>query len=400
MDSKRICIYSFIYLTLIVLFLRLLHILVTSQSLTLDHQSIRIKKQPLLPLRFSYDGTFKILQVADMHYGNGLLTRCRDVLKSEFEQCSDLNTTQFLRILIEVEKPDFVAFTGDNIFGTSATDAAESLFGAFGPVLESGVPWAAVLGNHDQESTLNREELMSFISLMDYSLSQTFPSVDTTDKNYQEMLRDIDGFGNYDLRVWGAPSSPFANTSVLNLYFLDSGDRATVNGLRTYDWIKESQLNWLRGISKEYKVDASLTWTTTPPALVFFHIPIPEIRQGPIEEIVGTYREHVACSSVNSGVLQTLTSMEEVKAVFVGHDHTNDFCGKLKGLWFCYGGGIGYHGYGKAGWPRRARIILAELGKEENSWTGVEKIRTWKRLNDENLSKIDEQVLWHKHMKK
>lgn len=253
MDSKRICIYSFIYLTLIVLFLRLLHILVISQSLTLDHQSIRIKKQPLLPLRFSYDGTFKILQVADMHYGNGLLTRCRDVLKSEFEQCSDLNTTQFLRILIEVEKPDFVAFTGDNIFGTSATDAAESLFGAFGPVLESGVPWAAVLGNHDQESTLNREELMSFISLMDYSLSQTFPSVDTTDKNYQEMLRDIDGFGNYDLRVWGAPSSPFANTSVLNLYFLDSGDRATVNGLRTYDWIKESQLNWLRGISKEYK---------------------------------------------------------------------------------------------------------------------------------------------------
>lgn len=47
-----------------------------------------------------------------MHYGNGLLTRCRDVLESEFEQCSDLNTTQFLRRLIEVEKPDFVAFTG------------------------------------------------------------------------------------------------------------------------------------------------------------------------------------------------------------------------------------------------------------------------------------------------
>lgn len=112
-----------------------------------------------------------------------------------------------------------------------------------------------MLGNHDQESTLNREELMSFISLMDYSLSQTYPSVHTTkDKNNQDMLMDIDGFGNYDLRVLGAPSSPFANSSVLNLYFLDSGDRATVNGVRTYDWIKESQLNWLRGISKEYKV--------------------------------------------------------------------------------------------------------------------------------------------------
>lgn len=133
---------------------------------------------------------------------------------------------------------------------------------------------------------------------------------------------------------------------------------------------------------------------------MFFHIPIPEIRRGPIEEIVGTYRENIACSSVESGVLQTLTSMEDVKAVFIGHDHTNDFCGKLNGLWFCYGGGIGYHGYGKAGWHRRARIVLAELGKDEKSWTGVEKIRTWKRLNDENLSKIDEQILWHKQMKK
>lgn len=75
------------------------------------------------------------------------------------------------------------------------------------------------------------------------------------------MQMDIDGFGNYDLRVWGAPSSSLANTSVLNLYFLDSGDRATVNGLRTYDWIKESQLNWLRAISKEHKVLYQFTAT-------------------------------------------------------------------------------------------------------------------------------------------
>jgi hypothetical protein len=145
-------------------------------------------------------------------------------------------------------------YPGDNIFGTSSIDAAESLFGAFGPVLESGLPWAAVLGNHDQESTLTREELMSFISLMDYSLSQTFPSIDTTDSNNQYLKVDIDGFGNYNLRVWGAPGSPFTNSSVLNLYFLDSGDRATVNGLRTYGWIKESQLSWLRGVSEKYKV--------------------------------------------------------------------------------------------------------------------------------------------------
>lgn len=47
-----------------------------------------------------------------MHYGNGALTRCRDVLDSEFEHCSDLNTSRFLKRMIEAEKPDFIAFTG------------------------------------------------------------------------------------------------------------------------------------------------------------------------------------------------------------------------------------------------------------------------------------------------
>lgn len=112
--------------------------------------------------------------------------------------------------------------------------------------------------------------------------------------------------------------------------------------------------------------------------------------------MTGTYREYVACSIVNSGVLNTILAMGDVKAVFIGHDHTNDFCGNLEGIWFCYGGGFGYHGYGVAGWPRRARIILAELGRGEREWNGVERIRTWKRLDDEMLSKIDEQTLWER----
>lgn len=185
-----------------------------------------------------------------MHYGTGL-TRCRDVLSSEFQWCSDLNTTLFLKRMIDAEKPDFIAFTGDNIFGSSTDDAAESLFKAFGPAMDSRLPWAAVLGNHDQESTMTREELMSFISLMDYSLSQPNPSTeDPSDPTKQQFITDIDGFGNYDLRVWGAPGSHLANKTILNLFFLDSGDRAVVNGVRTYGWIKESQLSWLRHVSK------------------------------------------------------------------------------------------------------------------------------------------------------
>ncbi|KAK8598012.1 hypothetical protein V6N13_095404 [Hibiscus sabdariffa] len=373
--------HSVLYLAFLYAILYFLH-----ANLLLDRRPVHHKKWPHLPLRFRHDGTFKILQVADMHFGAGLITRCRDVLPSQFPYCTDLNTTRFLKTMIQLENPDFVAFTGDNIFGPSTSDAAESLIKAFGPVTKSGVPWAAVLGNHDQESTMTREELMSFISVMDYSLSQTNPA-----------SKDIDGFGNYDLSVYGAPGSSLANSSVLNLFFLDSGDRETVQGVRTYGWIKESQLHWLRSVSQGHQ-EVNRVAKTQPadpsPALAFFHIPIPEVRQLYYQKIVGEFREGVACSSVNSGVLNTLVSIKDVKAVFIGHDHTNDFCGNLEGIWFCYGGGFGYHGYGRAGLHRRARVILAELRKGDKEWMGVERIKTWKRLDDENLSKIDEQVLW------
>ena len=57
--------------------------------------------------------------------------------------------------------------------------------------------------------------------------------------------------------------------------------------------------------------------------------------------------------------------MGDVKVVFTGHDHGNDFCGELTGIHLCYAGGFGYHAYGKAGWGRRARVVVASLEKTD-----------------------------------
>ncbi|CAH1421327.1 unnamed protein product [Lactuca virosa] len=85
----------------------------------------------------------------------------------------------------------------------------------------------------------------------------------------------------------------------------------------------------------------------------------------------------------------------DVKAVFTGHDHLNDFCGELKGINLCYAGGFGYHAYGKAGWSRRSRVVVVSLEKESSgNWGAVKSIRTWKRLDDEKLTTIDDQILW------
>lgn len=96
---------------------------------------------------------------------------------------------------------------------------------------------------------MNREELMSLISLMDYSISQVNPYSEVPRK-----LVEIDGFGNYNIKIHGSFGSDMVNTSMLNLYLLDSGDRETVDGRQTYGWIKKSQLLWLSETSKQLQV--------------------------------------------------------------------------------------------------------------------------------------------------
>jgi hypothetical protein len=64
-------------------------------------------------LRFRREGgTFKVLQVADMHYADGRSTPCQNVLPSQEHGCSDLNTTAFLYRVLRAEDPDLVVFTG------------------------------------------------------------------------------------------------------------------------------------------------------------------------------------------------------------------------------------------------------------------------------------------------
>jgi len=342
-------------------------------------------RRPYIPndtkqLRFDKKkGEFRILQVADMHYADGKKTPCEDVLPQQIAHCTDLNTSDFINRMIEAEKPDLIVFTGDNIFGFDAEDAAASMNAAFAPAIESKIPWAAVLGNHDQQSTLSREGVMDHIVGMKHTLSQSNPpGVDV-----------IDGFGNYNLEVHGVEGTNLMNKSILNLYFLDSGDYSTVPSIPGYGWIKPSQQFWFQKTSKK------LQKKLKAPGLAYFHIPLPEFAYFDSSNFTGVRQEGISSASVNSGFFTTLVEAGDVKAVFTGHDHINDFCGKLTGIQLCYGGGFGYHAYGKAGWSRRARMVVVSLEKESHDdWGAVKSIKTWKRLDDENLTTIDGQVLW------
>lgn len=289
-----------------------------------------------------------------------------------------------------------IIFTGDNIYGSDCNDSAASQVAAFAPAVNSKIPWAAVLGNHDQEGDLDREQLMQQIVSMKYSLAQINPY--NTHLCECSLSAHIDGFGNYNLEVQGVQGSQLANKSVLNLYFLDSGDYSTVPGIGGYGWIKPTQQVWFSQTSAklqaEYKSEPAAQ-NESAPGLVYFHIPVPEFSSFDASSMTGVKQENISSPSVNSGFFTTMVEAGDVKATFVGHDHINDFCGELRGMYLCYGGGFGYHAYGLAGWPRRSRVVVASLGKDDHGvWAGVNEIITWKRLDDDSLSTVDKQVLW------
>ncbi|KAF4366450.1 hypothetical protein F8388_003688 [Cannabis sativa] len=341
-------------------------------------------------LRFGSNGVFKILQVADMHFADGKSSPCLDVLPNQVKGCSDLNTSAFIHRMILAEKPNLIVFTGDNIFGFDATDAVKSLNAAFAPAIASNIPWTAILGNHDQESTLSREGVMKHIVGLKNTLSQVNPPE----------AKFIDGFGNYNVEVGGVKGSSFENKSVLNLYFLDSGDYSTVPSIPGYGWIKASQQFWFERTSSKLRkayVSKPQPQKGPAPGLAYFHIPLPEFASFDKSNFTGVRQEGISSASVNSGFFTTMVGAGDVKAVFTGHDHLNDFCGKLTDIHLCYAGGFGYHAYGKAGWSRRARVVVATLEKlEEGGWGGVKSIKTWKRLDDHHLTTIDGQALWSK----
>ena len=119
-----------------------------------------------------------------------------------------------------------VVFTGDQLNGQGTSWDPRSVLAKFATtVTDRHIPWAAVFGNHDDENGLSREEQMTLLEGLPYSVASRGP-------------KDIHGVGNYVLKVWSPDPYVFcppkgenildfgilrSKTHLLTLYFLDSG---------------------------------------------------------------------------------------------------------------------------------------------------------------------------------
>jgi 3',5'-cyclic AMP phosphodiesterase CpdA len=334
------------------------------------------KYQPAL--KINKDGKFKILQVADLHFLTGV-GKCRDpVPESSAEGCeADPRTLRFLSAVLDHENPDLVVLTGDQIFGQELPDLETALFKALNPFISRKIPYAVVMGNHDDEGSLTRAEVMGLALSLPYSVAQTGPP-------------EIAGVGNYVVTVEGQSLRNLAVT----LYFLDTHrylPNPKVNP--GYDWIKELQLKWLEDAAAYGRAKVA-AYTKIPLSMAFFHIPLPEFRNTHAQPYIGEAREPPTAPRYNTGARLVLLKIG-VNVVSVGHDHANDYClmdedkkiakGESK-FWLCYGGGAGEGGYGGyGGYVRRVRTFELDTASGE--------IKLWKRREDDPDKVFDEQIL-------
>ncbi|ANB11168.1 Dcr2p [Sugiyamaella lignohabitans] len=336
-----------------------------------------VENKPSKPvLRVNPSGKFKILQVADLHFstGEGI---CRDTFPSDSAgNClADPRTLDFIKLVLDQETPDFVVMTGDQIFGDTAPDAESALLKAVAPFIEREIPYAMVFGNHDAQGSLSKEDLMSIIATLPFSLSEAGPE-------------DVDGIGNYVLQAL----SPKNDHPAISFYFLDSHSHVALpKGGSTYDHIKSNQLKFIENTSTKIK-ELQKDYTHIPLSMAFFHIPIPEYRKTNVNPVVGSHREPVMGPTNDEGTRDVLAKVG-VSVVSVGHDHVNDYCMFDKpdregetGIWLCYGGAVGEGGYaGYGGYVRRLRLF--EIDTQSAS------IKSWKLTREQPELKLDEQTL-------
>ena len=110
---------------------------------------------PHAALRVREDGKFKIVQISDTHMVTGVGV-CKDAIDAHGqplpESEADPLTVDFIRGILDVEKPDLVILTGDQLHH-DIPDTQSALFKVVAPLIEHSVPYAAVFGNHDAEGT-------------------------------------------------------------------------------------------------------------------------------------------------------------------------------------------------------------------------------------------------------
>ena len=300
-------------------------------------------------LQFRKDGTFKILQITDIH---GICKQTPD-------------TTKLIEGVLDKEKPDFVVFTGDQIkgyglsylIGDKTKKVEQAIDNYILPLQKRGIPFAVTFGNHDPQVGVSLDDQMQMYRAFDNCV------VPETDYSL--------GAGTYSLPVFGSDGK----NPTMQFYLIDSGSNAPEGG---YASIEPQKIEWYKKIRKKICAENG----GYIPSFLFQHIPVEEIynlydkvdkkEPGAIHAFrtkKGYYKlkdefadgetrlhEPSCIPDVNTGLFDAVQEKGDVVAMFFGHDHKNNFVGTYNGVDMGYGPSCGFNEYGN-GVERGIRVI-------------------------------------------
>lgn len=315
-------------------------------------------------LRFDARGKFKIVQFTDTQDGQDI----------------DPRTVALLNAVLDDQKPDLVVFTGDQLTGEcqTAADVAKAIENIAGPVDSRRIPWFIVFGNHDQDHTpktgVDAPGMLRLYQSYRYNINREDP-------------QDVTGTGNMNVLVRGSRG----DEPVFNVWGLDSGRYAPAqlagqtlaedallgwSWMPKWDWFHRDQVQWYVHTSERLEHEHG----RKIPSLMFFHIPLQEFRQmyendaakrahpelglSPQHGVVGERNEDECPGPFNSGLFAAAVERGDVKGMFVGHDHVNDYVGNYFGITLGYSANSGFGTYGLGGEEnhrmRGARVFVID----------------------------------------
>lgn len=308
--------------------------------------------QHVSKLSFKTDGTFKIVQLTDMHIAWNKSTS--DVAY----ECIDR--------VIKAEHPDFIILTGDIIYSNPAVPNFKKVINY---VSQYKIPFAFVFGNHDHQFDATDSVLLASVKDVPYNMTKS--------------VAGLSGDSNFDLPIYAAGSKRVEAV----IYGIDSHDNSKLEsvGVKGYDYVNRDQIDWYVRTSNQY---ARANGGKPLPALAFFHIPVPEFNEAVVYQgaaLYGSRREKVCSSKLNSGLFCAMKGQGDIMGIFCGHDHDNDYAVSWYGILLAYGrfsgGDTEYHHLNGNG----GRVI--ELRQ------GTRTIHTWIRLR---TGEVEQETLFPK----
>jgi hypothetical protein len=274
-------------------------------------------------------GPFRILQLTDTHFGR----------PKDGDKAKDEKSRVLIRTLIDENQPSMAFHTGD--FINNDMDGVEH--SAIGFMNDLGIPWSVVFGNHDHGPATGS------LTMEDYYAKFQNHAVGFIKVPEHEAADGVKTTREYcfriDVRAKDAPAPGFT------LIGFNCGKRKPALH------VPESQMAWMKA---QLEADAKLG--RTHPIIVMQHVPTVDFKTlYDSGKATGRKGEDVCFESDTGAVLDAYSASKRVRAVFVGHDHVNDYIGEQKGVKLVYGRVSGWAGYGD--WQRGGRTIDLDLTK-------------------------------------